>query len=82
MKLVNDHVRNQAPHFMYLGILAISTLNKSGVIGALATRIQRTTYVSHWSTQDHIFGESIAIGMRAEKPDHEYNYKIDLEIWR
>ena len=67
MKLVNDHIQNQAPHFMDQGILDISTLNKSGVIGATATSIQRITDVFHWITEDHFFGEATAVGMRSEK---------------
>ena len=29
-----------------------------------------------------IFGEATAVGMSAEKSDHDYRYKTDFQIWR
>ena len=41
MNFVNDPVQTQAPHFMYMRLPAISTLNESGVLGTPDTRIRR-----------------------------------------
>ena len=67
---------------MDLGLLAINTLNESGVLGTPATRIRRRTDGSHWGATDHIFGEETYVGMSVAKSDHNYNYKTDFEIWR
>ena len=67
---------------MDLGIPAINTLNKSGVLGTKATSIQRPRDVSHCSRPDNIFGEATSAGMSAAKLDHDYSYKTYFEIWR
>ena len=39
MNFAGDVLQNQAPQFMYLGLLAINTLIESGVVGTPAARI-------------------------------------------
>ena len=82
MNSANDPVQNQPPHFVDMGLPAISTLNESGILGTTATRIRRPTYVSHWIAPDCVFGEAIAVGMSVENSDHDYNYRTDFDICR
>ena len=81
MKFVDDVVNNQAPQFMDMGLLVINKMNESGVLGTPATRIRRLTYVSHWISTDHIFGEATAVLMGAARSDHDYNFRTEFEIW-
>ena len=82
MKFSSNAVQTEAPKFVYLGILAINTLNELGILGTPATRIQRTTDRYHWKAPDNDFCEVTVVGMSASKSDHEYSYKTDFEIWR
>ena len=82
MNFANDTVQNQAPHFMDLGLLDTNKLNERGVIGTPATKIRMPKDGSHWMAPYHVFGETTAVGMSAEKSDHEYCYKTGFEIWR
>ena len=67
---------------MDLGLLAINTLNESGVLGTPVTNIRRKPDGYHWTATDHGFGEATAVGMSAVKLDHDYSYKNYFEIWR
>ena len=82
MNFVNDPVQTQAPHFMYMRLPAISTLNESGVLGTPDTRIRRPGCVSHCRAPDHVFGETTAVGMSVSKSGHDYSHETDFEIWR
>ena len=79
---MSNVVQTKAPQFVDLGLPVINTFNEISVIGTSATRIQSPTDVSHWTAPDHVFSEAAAVGMSAEKSDHEYSYKTDFEIWR
>ena len=37
---------------------------------------------THWSAQDHDFGEATAVGVSEAKLDHDYNYKTGLKFWK
>ena len=65
IKFANYTVQTQDPHFMDLGLLAINTLNESGVLGTTATRIRRPTNGPHWSEPNHVFGEATVVVMSA-----------------
>ena len=67
---------------MDLGLLDIKTLNERGVLGTPATNILRLTDGSHWNALDHVFGEATEVGLSAAKSDHDYNYKIEFQIWK
>ena len=82
MNLVNDPVQTQAPQCTNLGFSAINALNESSVLSTPATRIRRPTDGSHWSVPYHVFGEATTVGMSAAKSDHDYNYKIEFQIWK
>ena len=73
-------VQTQTPYFMDLWLLTINALNEISVFSNTATRIQRPTYGSYWSTPDHIYGEAKEVGRSGEKSDHEYNYKNKFQI--
>ena len=66
---------------MDLEFPTISTLDESSGLSTPATRIQRPTYGSHWSTPDHVFGEVTAVGISAAKSDYDYIYKTEFQIW-
>ena len=62
MNLVTDPVNLVKPQFMDLGISTINTLNKDAGLWRPATRVRRSTGVSHWRAPDHVVGESTAVG--------------------
>ena len=67
---------------MDLGLLAINTLNESGVLGTPVTNIRSSPDRYHWTATDHVFREATAVRMSALKLDHDYSYKTYFEIWR
>ena len=54
---------------MDLGLPSINTSNELGILGTTTNRIINTTYGSHWSAPDHVFGEATAVGMSAASSD-------------
>ena len=82
MKFASDIVKTEVPQLLDMGFPAINTLNESGVFGTPATSFRRLTDASHWSTQDHVFGEAKSVGMSVANSDHDYSYRTDFEIWR
>ena len=82
INFANRPVQNQAPHFVNMGITAINTLNEKSVLSTPNNRIWRSTDGYHWSVPDHVFGETTAVRMNAEKSDYDYIFKNDFEIWK
>ena len=79
---MSNVIQTEAPKFVDLGILAINTSNKLGVIGPTDTMIRRPMDGYHWFMPDHVFGEATAVGMSAVRSDQDYSYKTDFEILR
>ena len=62
MKLAAYPVNILAPQFVYLGLSTIDTLDGGASLWTPATRVGRPTFVIHWSTPDHVFGKTLAVG--------------------
>ena len=58
--------------------LGLSTTK--ALVSTPATSILRNTDGSHWSSQDHVFGEVTAVGMSEAKSNDDYNYKTEFKI--
>ena len=65
MNFAGGVVQTQTPQFMDLGLSAIKAFDEISFLGTPVTRIRRPTDGSHWSAPDHVFGETIAVGMSA-----------------
>ena len=63
MNLAADTVQTQTPKFVDLGLSTIDALDEGSGIITPATRIGRYTNGSHWSAPNHIFGETISVGV-------------------
>ena len=82
MNLAEDPVQTQTPQFVDMGLTTIDTLYEGSGISKPATIIRRSTDGAHWSTPNHIFDETIAVGVSEAKYDYGYNYKTEFQIWK
>ena len=78
----SNAVRNEAPHFVDLELLAINTSDEANIFGIPATRIRSTVHGSHWYVPDHVFGKATAVGMSATRSELYYSYKTDFQNCR
>ena len=80
--LASNFIRNEAPHFVDLGILAVNVSDEFNLFGTPATRIISPTEWSYGSDPDHVFGKPAAVGMSTTRLEQDYSQKTDFDIWR
>ena len=80
MNFSSHIIQTEAPQFVDLGLPAVNTSNKFGILGTLATRIRMLEDGSHWSAPDHVFGEATAVIMSVARSDQDYSYKLILRF--
>ena len=73
MNLTEDTAQTQIPLFVHLGILNINVLDEGSGLSTLTIRIRSPTSGAHWSVPNHIFGETLAVGVRKAKSEYDYN---------
>ena len=80
MHLVADTLQTQIPQFVDLGLLNINALDESSGLSTPATIIRSPMDGANWSTPNHFFGETTAVGVSEAKSDYDYNSKTDFQI--
>ena len=82
MKFADYPVQSHKSQFIDLGLYTTNALDESSGLINLTTIIRRPIYGAHWSAPDHVFGETIALGVSESKSYHDYNYKTEFQIWK
>ena len=67
MKILAYTVQTQTPKFVVLGFLTVNALDEGSGISTPATITWRPTDSVHWSTPNHIFGKTTAVGVSEAK---------------
>ena len=62
------------------GLLTINALDESRGLSTPATRIRSSVDGAHWSAPNHVFGETIAVGMSEAKSEYDYK-SLSLSNW-
>ena len=69
------------PQFGDHGFSTVYAPNKGAGIWIPATRVKRSTNISHWSALDHAVVKITEV-RDAVSAKSDYNYKTNFEIWR
>ena len=72
MNFAADPVQTQTPQSMVMGFSIITSLDEISGLGNPATRIRRPADGAHWSTPNHFFCSTTAVGL--SKVEYDYNY--------
>ena len=75
MNLTAYPVQILTPQLVYSGLLTIDALDKGSGLSTPDTRILKPADVAHWSTPNHIFGETTSVVLSKAKSDYDYKYK-------